>query len=65
MREKRTYEEWNSMGFFIMRGEKALQRSAEGKPLFGRGQVKEKRICTNNDEPYGCNSWDEEHMPTW
>lgn len=39
-RRKKTYKEWQSKGFQVMKGEKAVAFDKEGKGLFLRKQVK-------------------------
>lgn len=37
-----TFERWDELGFYVMKGEKSKVRNSIGKPLFSRNQVDEK-----------------------
>jgi hypothetical protein len=37
--EKRTYEDWNRIGFHVIKGQHAQERNAQGVPIFSAAQV--------------------------
>jgi hypothetical protein len=40
--KSKTYDEWQELGYQVIKGEKSEGKNAQGKPTFTRDQVKEK-----------------------